>query len=98
VSVAVLLDNFVNASARDEAEAQLQAIEEAKSFKEIKNPLEPLLVRLIKGYVDDADLTRRLRTLYQILDSDGSGGLSALEFCMAMKKLGADIHVSRSAA
>ncbi len=36
--------------------------------QEIKNPLEPLLVRLIKGYVDDADLTRRLSTLYRILD------------------------------
>ena len=33
VSVAVLLDNFVNASARDEEEANLAAIEEAKSFK-----------------------------------------------------------------
>ncbi len=33
VSVAVLLDNFVNASARDEEEANLAAIEEAKSYK-----------------------------------------------------------------
>jgi hypothetical protein len=31
----------------------------------------------------------------QILDDDGSGGLSADEFCSAMKKLGAHIHVSR---
>ena len=96
VSVAVLLDNFVNASAKDEAEAELRRIEEAKNYKEIRNPLEPLLIRLIKGYVDDADLTRRLGTLYHILDSDGSGGLSADEFCSAMKKLGAQIHVSRS--
>ncbi len=29
----MLLDNFVNASARDEERARLQAIEEAKSFK-----------------------------------------------------------------
>ena len=124
------------------------------SLQEIRNPLEPLLIRLIKGYVDDADLTRRLRTLYLILDrwkrgaerrcsmldtcvvllkhpafyvarffcmrtssgsfrtstgglglkhcsplppllSDCSGGLSADEFCLAMKKLGEDIHVSR---
>ncbi len=63
--------------------------------QEIKNPLEPLLVRLIKGYVDDADLTRRLGTLYKILDSDGSGGLSADEFCVAMKKLGNEMHVAR---
>ena len=33
VSVAVLLDNFVNASAKDEERARLQAIEEAKSYK-----------------------------------------------------------------
>ncbi len=33
VCVAVLLDNFVNASARDEERAQLRKIEEAKSFK-----------------------------------------------------------------
>ena len=96
MSVAVLLDNFVNASAKDEERARLQEIEEAKSFKEIRNPLEPLLIRLIKGYVDDADLSRRLSTLYHILDSDGSGGLSSEEFCTAMKKLGAHIHVSRS--
>ena len=92
----MLLDNFVNASARDEAKAELRRIEEAKNYKEIRNPLEPLLIRLIKGYVDDTDLTRRLSTLYHILDSDGSGGLSADEFCTAMKKLGAQIHVSRS--
>ncbi len=33
VCVAVLLDNFVNASARDEEKARLRKIEEAKSFK-----------------------------------------------------------------
>ncbi len=36
-------------------------------LQEIRNPLEPLLIRLIKGYVDDADLTRRLKTLYQVM-------------------------------
>ena len=33
VCVAVLLDNFVNASARDEEKARLRKIEEAKSYK-----------------------------------------------------------------
>ncbi len=33
VCVAVLLDNFVNASARDEEKARLRRIEEAKSYK-----------------------------------------------------------------
>ena len=33
VCVAVLLDNFVNASARDEERARLRKIEEAKSYK-----------------------------------------------------------------
>jgi hypothetical protein len=33
VCVAVLLDNFVNASARDEEKERLRKIEEAKSFK-----------------------------------------------------------------
>ena len=28
--------------------------------------MEPLLIKLIKGYVDDDDLTRRLRALYQV--------------------------------
>ena len=28
--------------------------------------MEPLLTRLIKGYVDDDDLTRRLKALYQV--------------------------------
>ncbi len=31
--MAVLLDNFVNASARDEEKEQLRKIEEAKSYK-----------------------------------------------------------------
>ena len=32
----------------------------------IRNPLEPLLIKLIKGYVDDADLSRRLKILYEV--------------------------------
>ena len=30
------------------------------------NPLEPLMMSLVRGYVDDEDLTAKLRALYQV--------------------------------
>ncbi len=29
------------------------------------NPLEPLIVSLLKGFVDDADLSKKLQALYK---------------------------------
>ncbi len=41
VSLAVLLDNFVAASARLEAKEIEQKIAEKKALRQFKNPLEP---------------------------------------------------------
>ncbi len=48
VSVAVLLDNFVRASVRIEDDAKAALVAQKRAEAEIKNPLEPLLVHLIK--------------------------------------------------
>ncbi len=48
VSVAVLLDNFVSASARIEEEAKQQIKVKEKEESEVKNPLEPLLIQIMK--------------------------------------------------
>jgi hypothetical protein len=47
-------------------QANLDRIAEQKSRSEIPTPLEPLLVGLVKGYIDDSDLTRKLGNLYKV--------------------------------
>ncbi len=47
-------------------QANLDRIAEQKSRSEILTPLEPLIVGLVKGYIDDADLSRKLSTLYMV--------------------------------
>ena len=42
-------------------------IAEQKSRCEILTPLEPLVVGLVKGFIDDADLSRKLSTLYTVV-------------------------------
>ncbi len=66
VSVAVLLDNFVTASAKIEDGEKRQELEEKRRRQQTRNPLEPLLKKLAKEYVDDADLSDKLRCLYQV--------------------------------
>jgi hypothetical protein len=48
VSLAVLLDNFVAASARLEAKEIEQKIAEKKALRQFKNPLEPLVARHVR--------------------------------------------------
>ena len=67
VSVAVLLDNFVSYTMKEEDLAKLQQQQEGKSKCENKNPLEPLLQKLLKGFVDDADLTAKIQIVYQVI-------------------------------
>ncbi len=47
VSLAVLLDNFVAASARLEAKEAEEKIAEKKVLRQFKNPLEPLVARQV---------------------------------------------------
>eukprot|EP00292_Cryptomonas_paramecium_P000167 CAMPEP_0113678112 /NCGR_PEP_ID=MMETSP0038_2-20120614/9720_1 /TAXON_ID=2898 /ORGANISM="Cryptomonas paramecium" /LENGTH=379 /DNA_ID=CAMNT_0000595621 /DNA_START=655 /DNA_END=1791 /DNA_ORIENTATION=- /assembly_acc=CAM_ASM_000170 len=96
VSVAVLLDSFIGASARMEDEEKLENAENKVRENILRNPLEPLLLWLAKDFSDNEDLSERLRNLYEELDSDGSGGLDSDEFCIAIKKLDFDpkIHLT----
>eukprot|EP00291_Cryptomonas_curvata_P025007 CAMPEP_0172175582 /NCGR_PEP_ID=MMETSP1050-20130122/14314_1 /TAXON_ID=233186 /ORGANISM="Cryptomonas curvata, Strain CCAP979/52" /LENGTH=495 /DNA_ID=CAMNT_0012847713 /DNA_START=581 /DNA_END=2068 /DNA_ORIENTATION=- len=77
-------------------QANLDRIAKQKSRLEIPTPLEPLLVGLVKGFVDDADLTLKLRNLYKSMDSNGNGSLSCAEICRAIKNLDPRIHLSES--
>ena len=69
VSVAVLLENFVAASRRMEEEEELEHVEEMKMLSEFKNPLEPLLAKLARSFVDDADLSDKLKTVYIVSEN-----------------------------
>jgi hypothetical protein len=49
-----------------EEQANLERIHEEKSKSDVSNPLEPLIISLLKGYVDDADLSKKLQALYKV--------------------------------
>ena len=66
VSVAVLLENFVGASRRMEEEEKLEHIGQRKMLSEFRNPLEPLLAQLAASFVDDADLSVKLRAVFEV--------------------------------
>jgi hypothetical protein len=68
VSVAVLLDNFVSYTIKEEEQATFQKQQEGKCKGHNATPLEPLLQKLLKGFVDDADLTAKITTLFQVWD------------------------------
>ena len=62
----MLLDNFVSASSRIEDEENQIMLEEKRRRQLVKNPLEPLLKKLAKEFVDDDDLSNKLRHLYEV--------------------------------
>ena len=39
-----------------------------KMLSEFKNPMEPLLAKLASSFVDDADLSLKLRSVYEVHD------------------------------
>ena len=65
VSVAVLLDNFIGASTRMEMEERLEQAERKQKAQQMKNPLEPLLLKLAREFSDSQDLSDRLQDLYE---------------------------------
>ena len=48
------------------AHANTRTREHAHAHVQVTNPLEPLMMSLVRGYVDDEDLTAKLRALYQV--------------------------------
>ena len=74
VSVAVLLDNFVSETSREEAEERSLYVEEKRSHDSIGNPLDPLLKLIAREYVDNVHLDKFLCGLFQLLVNLGAGG------------------------
>jgi hypothetical protein len=64
--VAVLLDNFVAASLRLEREERARQMREETRLREFRSPMEPLLAKLANSFVDDADLSLKLGSLYEV--------------------------------
>jgi hypothetical protein len=65
--VAVLLDNFVTASIRMLEEERERQLAESKSRKTINSTLDPLLERLARDFIDNADLSCRLQNLFKVI-------------------------------
>ncbi len=66
VSVAVLLDSFVSASLRMLEEERQKQLADSKTRKTISSTLDPLLERLSRDFVDNADLSSRLQNLFKV--------------------------------
>jgi hypothetical protein len=109
VCVAVLLESFVGTRRQREQKRLFGHMEDLIGLGMIRHPLDPLLEGLAREYTDDADLSRRLKELFevnystkflpslpelnlfliiwQVLDIDGSGGLSSIAFRLSIKDL-----------
>jgi Ca2+-binding EF-hand superfamily protein len=96
VSVAVLLDKFVSATAEMEQEERDMRVQAIKKTQQVHNTLDPLLEKMTRDYVDEEDLTNRLSDLFSVLDSDSSGKICFAELCAELKKLDFNppIHLS----
>ncbi len=66
MTVAVLLDSFVTASLRMLEEERQQQLADSKTRKTISSTLDPLLERLARDFVDNADLSSRLQNLFKV--------------------------------
>ena len=62
----MLLDNFIQASAKIEQDAQENSIRQQKTASRMRYPLDPLLEKLSIDYSDDADLSTRLLDLFKV--------------------------------
>jgi hypothetical protein len=61
-------DKFVSHTMKTEEEANLARIREEKNKADAGNPLEPLIASLLRGFVDDTDLSSKLQGLYKVLN------------------------------
>jgi hypothetical protein len=48
-------------------QANLDRIHDQKSKSDVTNPLEPLIINLLKGFLDDADLSAKLQRLFRVI-------------------------------
>ncbi len=49
-----------------EEEANLERINERKSKSDVTHPFEPLIMSLIKGFVDNQDMSEKIKALYKV--------------------------------
>ena len=49
-----------------EEETRLERINEKKNKADVTHPLEPLIMSIVKGFVDDDDLSAKLLALYNV--------------------------------
>ena len=76
MSVAVLLDNFVTEQARSQLEEDSQC-QLARSKIEMKHVLDPLLTRFVRTYVNDDDMSLKLRKLFLALNGSAAVDMTA---------------------
>jgi hypothetical protein len=56
----------VSHTMKADEEANLERIKEQKSKSDVTHPLEPLIMSLMKGYIDNQDLSEKIKALYQV--------------------------------
>jgi hypothetical protein len=56
----------VSHTMKAEEEANLERINERKSKSDVTHPLEPLIMSLIKGFVDNHDMAEKIKALYRV--------------------------------
>ena len=82
VSIAVLLDNFLSASNEMKLAERVKAIQLNELQKQVKNPLDPLLLKLSKDYTNQAGLTDILRDLFKVGQSTMKQTLPQCTVCV----------------
>jgi hypothetical protein len=66
MSLAVLLDSCTAASLQTARDERAALVRERRRLCGPRNPMEPLLAQLVSSFLDDADLSRRLASVYQV--------------------------------
>ncbi len=66
VSVAVLLDNFINTTGNIEQEEEFRKSNETRKLEQLENPLEPLLDQISNKFLSDNDLNDTLLLLFKV--------------------------------
>jgi len=72
VIVAVLLDNFISATMNEKTEL---ALERQRKRKIASHALDPLLERISDTYANSSDLSKKIETLYRVLEKEDKQAL-----------------------
>eukprot|EP00961_Rhodomonas_salina_P079051 1062924-Rhodomonas_salina.2 len=89
VVIAVLLDEFITSVAKDKAEERIKKEDDEVNEMAV---LDPLLCSLT-AFNTSKDLSDRIKAIYNVLDSDESGGLSYSEFADGVRRLHTNVPI-----